>query len=383
MPDQASIRERLGSRSTAAVIALVVTIAPLLLFSGSLRPSPPIESPAVQPLLVYFFDQPRGQHQQSHKMAIRPRLTKVTLRPPDTPPSVVIDVPVEVPPSPVPSTMSAGLPPGHKNVAGDGSPRGNTEGPGEGAGPGVIHQVASVYPVASLRAHEQGIVALRVLVNSQGVPSQVRLARSSGFPRLDQSATEAVRHYRFSPPARQAPAGGSWTTVNVEFDLLRMPVPTTVMRYDLSLAEQIAVARHSSPGFRLDILNMTPRVKKLASHLLDSLLQRGAEEPATPHPGAAPTPIQQLTTRGKLQWVRFVGFANRGFDCGTITAARDPPDARCEIFEVQQASGISYWLALVGDGGTQLENLAVTTVQPLRVANLTSENPARADSSGR
>lgn len=221
-----------------------------------------------------------------------------------------------------------------------------------------------------MRAHEHGAVALRVLVDAQGVPRQIHLARSSGFPRLDRSAAEAVQHYRFSPPARQTPDGAAWTTVTVDFDLLRMPVPTAVVRFDASLAQQIAVAKSSKSGFRLDILNMTPRMNQLASHLLDSLLQRDAKAAAPEPPHTIPTPIEQLTALGRLRWFRFVGFADRSFDCGTVTAPADLHDARCEIFEAQQASGTSYWLGLVADGGTQLENLAVTAEQPLHAVNL-------------
>ena len=357
------------SRGSAALIAVAVHIGLLLLFLGTVGRTFIREPPALEPMLARLIEQPRGQHQDSERLALRPRFIKPTLRLADTPPNLPSELPIEIPPAPTPSEMSASLPTGRKDVAGEGSPRGNTQGDEEGSGPAILHQVAPVYSAASVRAHEHGTVTLRVLVDAQGAPSQIRLAGSSGFPRLDQSATDAVQRYRFSPPTREAPAHGSWTTVNVEFDLLRMPVPTSVVEFDSAIAEQIAQAARTKPGIRLDILKITPRVNGLADRLLDTLAHGSESDPRQAH--SPPTPIQRLARQGTLRSVRFVGFASNGFDCGTVTPPSNPRDARCEIFEVQQSSGNSYWLALVGKSGTWIENLAIAAAAtPLHAANL-------------
>ncbi|MCI0750164.1 MAG: energy transducer TonB [Nevskiales bacterium] len=62
-----------------------------------------------------------------------------------------------------------------------------------------------VYPAASKRLGEAGRVLLRVWVDAQGRAERVEVERSSGFPRLDVSAREAVGRWRFVP-ARQGPA---------------------------------------------------------------------------------------------------------------------------------------------------------------------------------
>lgn len=49
---------------------------------------------------------------------------------------------------------------------------------------------------------EEGEVRLRVYVDANGIAQQVELYRSSGFSRLDQSALDTVRQWRFVP-ARQ------------------------------------------------------------------------------------------------------------------------------------------------------------------------------------
>jgi periplasmic protein TonB len=58
------------------------------------------------------------------------------------------------------------------------------------------------YPAASRKLREAGRVLLRVWVSEAGRANQVELDTSSGFPRLDQAAIEAVRRWRFVP-ARQ------------------------------------------------------------------------------------------------------------------------------------------------------------------------------------
>lgn len=58
---------------------------------------------------------------------------------------------------------------------------------------------APVYPLASRRARESGVVVLRVLVDTDGRPKLVEVARSSGYRRLDDAALQAMRKARFKP----------------------------------------------------------------------------------------------------------------------------------------------------------------------------------------
>lgn len=52
-------------------------------------------------------------------------------------------------------------------------------------------------PLASRRVRESGTVLLRVLVDTQGLPRQITLHKSSGFARLDDQALAAMRQARF------------------------------------------------------------------------------------------------------------------------------------------------------------------------------------------
>ena len=55
------------------------------------------------------------------------------------------------------------------------------------------------YPIEARRRGEQGTVLLRVLVGRDGLPIDIKVARSSGYRSLDRAAREAVLRWRFRP----------------------------------------------------------------------------------------------------------------------------------------------------------------------------------------
>lgn len=75
------------------------------------------------------------------------------------------------------------------------------------------------YPTFSQRLREQGRVLLKVRVTRSGVADSVTIARSSGYPRLDDSALATVRHWRFIPARQGDQALDSWVLVPVTFSL--------------------------------------------------------------------------------------------------------------------------------------------------------------------
>lgn len=76
-----------------------------------------------------------------------------------------------------------------------------------------------VYPAASRRLGEEGRVVLRVQVNAEGQADAVDIKASSGFPRLDAAAREAVARWRFVPARRGETAVPSAVLVPVVFNL--------------------------------------------------------------------------------------------------------------------------------------------------------------------
>lgn len=53
------------------------------------------------------------------------------------------------------------------------------------------------YPGISRRIGEQGRVVLRVYVTAEGLPQSIQIHTSSGYSRLDDSALETVRRWKF------------------------------------------------------------------------------------------------------------------------------------------------------------------------------------------
>lgn len=76
-----------------------------------------------------------------------------------------------------------------------------------------------VYPPSSRRLGEEGKVVLRVHVDVEGRPGEIELKHSSGFPRLDTAAREAVTQWRFVPARRGDEAVAAWVLVPIVFSL--------------------------------------------------------------------------------------------------------------------------------------------------------------------
>lgn len=75
------------------------------------------------------------------------------------------------------------------------------------------------YPRVSRRRGEEGRVVLNVQVSGDGSATAVEVAESSGHPRLDDAAREAVRGWRFVPAQRGEAKVESWLKVPVVFRL--------------------------------------------------------------------------------------------------------------------------------------------------------------------
>jgi len=76
-----------------------------------------------------------------------------------------------------------------------------------------------VYPKISKRLGEEGIVLLKVRVLADGTAGSVSVLKSSDFDRLDQSALEAVREWKFVAAKQGERAVESWVSVPVSFKL--------------------------------------------------------------------------------------------------------------------------------------------------------------------
>jgi len=75
------------------------------------------------------------------------------------------------------------------------------------------------YPPDALRRGEQGTVVLRVWVAVDGGVRRIEIARSSGWPRLDRAARDAVKLWRFRPPQKAGVATEGSGLVPIVFAL--------------------------------------------------------------------------------------------------------------------------------------------------------------------
>jgi protein TonB len=76
------------------------------------------------------------------------------------------------------------------------------------------------YPPASRRAGEEGTVQLQVFVLDSGRAGEVKVAKSSGFPKLDEAAiNEVKRNWRFVPGKEDGKPVSMWHTFAVTFRL--------------------------------------------------------------------------------------------------------------------------------------------------------------------
>ncbi|GGP00839.1 energy transducer TonB [Stakelama pacifica] len=75
------------------------------------------------------------------------------------------------------------------------------------------------YPFLSRKAHEEGVVMLRVLVSPDGSAKTLQVDRTSGSKRLDDAALSTVRRWKFVAATQAGKAIEAWVLVPVKFSL--------------------------------------------------------------------------------------------------------------------------------------------------------------------
>lgn len=88
------------------------------------------------------------------------------------------------------------------------------------ARPDHAHSPQPEYPMALRELGVQGTVLLRVWVEPDGRPGDIRLARSSGQRLFDDAALRAVRNWRFLPARTGEQAIASWVEFPIRFNLI-------------------------------------------------------------------------------------------------------------------------------------------------------------------
>jgi len=118
--------------------------------------------------------------------------------------------------------MNGGLGSGHGTGQGPGANGGSGGGimnvGGGVSAPIVIHSVEPQFSAQAREANHQGTVAIQLIVDSQGFPQDVRVARRLGMG-LDEEAVAAVRQYRFKPAMYEGHPVPVQMIIEVEFRL--------------------------------------------------------------------------------------------------------------------------------------------------------------------
>ena len=83
-----------------------------------------------------------------------------------------------------------------------------TLGPVQGSKEGVtapilIKQVKPKYPHSLFSTPPTGVATVGLNLNTEGIPQDLRILQSAGNDKLDQSALDAVRQYRFKPAMKE------------------------------------------------------------------------------------------------------------------------------------------------------------------------------------
>jgi periplasmic protein TonB len=84
-----------------------------------------------------------------------------------------------------------------------------------------LQQPAPRYPPQSRRLREQGLVVLRVVIDEAGNACSIDIETSSGHPRLDAAAREAIERATFRPYMEDGAPRRALVLIPIEFALNR------------------------------------------------------------------------------------------------------------------------------------------------------------------
>jgi len=118
--------------------------------------------------------------------------------------------------------LGGGIGAGHGSGVGSGSGGGYGGGlmsvGGGVAAPEVIHSVEPEFTQEARQANFQGSVSIKLIVDSQGNPQNIRVIRHLGMG-LDEKAMEAVKQYKFRPAMYQGHPVSVQIVIDVNFHL--------------------------------------------------------------------------------------------------------------------------------------------------------------------
>jgi|HubBroStandDraft_5_1064220.scaffolds.fasta_scaffold00425_7 TonB family protein len=338
---------RLTKTRTAALLGTVLVHGLMILWALSVNALLPIANPQTIPLLA--IDRPPRLHRDEKLSALPMNWIK-----PDPLRLAIPEVNVpEEPPPPQAVTSEETAPSTAAVVASDGvvsTPSSGSGGSNTDNGDiTVAHRVQPIYSDASVRAGEQGYVVAGLLIDQQGLVRKVRVVKSSGFRRLDQSVVDALRLWTFKR-TEAAPPNPTWAQFTYGFHLARSnavdltSITLELLPYDAALAEQIRAAA-------------APAAAQTRKEHGAAALRRLIAAIQT----AAPTvrsdlQVQLVYKLGAVRSIQFIGLQNHGLEVNaanqvTATNFQHSEESQWELYKVTQKGGTSDWLIDVTRSG--------------------------------
>ncbi len=137
--------------------------------------------------------------------------------------------------------------------------------------PGLVYTPNPEYSKAARDAKYEGTCVLMLIVDANGCPRDVKVARTLGLG-LDDKAVEAVKQWRFRPAMKDGKPVAVPVNVEVHFRLSDKPdstpgVETELRRQDVDTATPLTVSQSSTPA-------ATPLNRRIPQEELAELLTK-------------------------------------------------------------------------------------------------------------
>lgn len=135
-------------------------------------------------------------------LAVAPTEPTISVPPPQATPAVATAV-AAPPAPPAPAPAPAPTPPALRTMS----------------GVEYIRAPQAAYPAISRRLGESGVVLLRVLIDTKGLPEQVTIEKSSGSKNLDEAGRQAALHALFKPHTEDGKPMAVYALVPINFSI--------------------------------------------------------------------------------------------------------------------------------------------------------------------
>ncbi|HVY06807.1 MAG TPA: energy transducer TonB [Burkholderiales bacterium] len=175
--------------------------------------------PVTEPVKPVPVQEVRHEPKPVERVVLPEPAPERAVEPPPPPPQSITEVPVAPPPAPVVVAAPVPQPITPAPVAQLAQEPDEVTLTSQMLAAIYLRNPKPSYPNLSRRLSEQGTVLVRVFVNVEGDATKIELKESSGFPRLDHAALDAVQGWKFVPAKKGEQAVAAWVIVPIKFSL--------------------------------------------------------------------------------------------------------------------------------------------------------------------